>query len=298
MNRTSIAFSWLAAGCAAAPAATFESPEEAVRTLVQAAEDEAVAEELLGAGGFELLRSGDAVADRADLEAVVALIGEGLAFEDAGESRKVALLGNDGWELPIPLVVEDGRWRFDVEAGREEILNRRVGRNELSTIATLRAIVEAQSEYSAAGHGGEAGVYAARIMSAAGSRDGLYWPAAAGEPESPLGPLVAQASAEGYGRAGETEGPVPYHGYHYRLLTEQGEHAPGGARSYLDEQGRLTRGFGVIAWPATYGSSGVMTFLVDRLGIVFEKDLGPSTAGAAVEIPSFDPDTSWAPSAD
>jgi len=278
-------------GCASQRTATFASPEEAVRRLVTAAEDEKAADELLGAGGFSLLRSGDDVADRADLESVAGLVRQKLAFEDVDADRKIALLGNDGWELPIPLVREGGAWRFDVEAGREEILNRRVGRNELSTIDTLRELVSAQREYSAMA---KPAVYAQRVLSSEGKHDGLYWPVADGETPSPLGPLVAEAFEEGY-RSGE---PMPFHGYYYRLLTAQGASAPGGAKKYLDAQGKLTGGFGVVAWPATYGNSGVMTFVVNQQGIVFQRDLGKDTAKAVSRIQSYDPDKSWAPTGD
>lgn len=273
--------------------ATFETPEEAVHRLVAAAEDDAAADELLGPGGFSLLRSGDEVADRQDLEAIVALVSEGLDFEDVGPDRKLALLGEERWELPIPLVREAGTWRFDVEAGREEILNRRVGRNEILTIATLRALVDAQREYAATGHDGNPPEFARRLMSSEGRHDGLYWPTAEGEPLSPLGRFVAEAFEEGY-RRGE-HGPSPYHGYLFRLLTAQGASAPGGARSYLDESGRLTRGFAIVAWPAMYDNSGVMTFVVNQQGLVFQRDLGPD-GGRSVE--AYDPDRSWTPTAD
>ncbi len=281
-------------GCAAPGTATFATPEEAVQRLVAAAEDDAAAEELLGPGGFELLRSGDDVADRADLETVVALVGEGLAFEDVGPDLKLALLGRERWELPIPLVREANAWRFDVEAGREEILNRRVGRNELSTIATLRAIVEAQREYAAEGRDGNPPAFARRLLSSDGKHDGLYWPVPEGAPESPLGPLVAEAFEEGY--RGDAP-PTPYHGYLYRLLTAQGASAPGGKRSYLDGE-LLTSGFAVVAWPATYDNSGVMTFLVNHRGIMFQKDLGPDTGHDAAALKAYDPDASWAPTGD
>lgn len=283
-------------GCAGPRNASFDSPEAAVQRLVEAASDEEAAEELLGPGGFSMLRSGDDVADREDLEAVTALVVEKLAFEDLEDGRKIALLGAEGWELPIPLVPDGDRWRFDVEAGAEEIHNRRVGRNELSTLATLREIVAAQGEYAAEGRDGNPPAFAGRIVSSEGKHDGLYWPVAEGEPESPLGPLVADAAEEGYG-AGEAQ-PSPYHGYFYRLLTKQGPHAPGGARNYIDEHGLLTRGFGVIAWPATYGQSGVMTFMVNQQGIVFQKDIGPTTAASVQLLKAFDPDPNWTPTAD
>jgi len=283
-------------GCAAPRPATFATPEDAVHRLVAAAEDREAAEELLGSGGFSLLLSGDEVADHQDFETVVELVRAGLSFEDLSDGRKIALLGKERWELPIPLVREAAGWRFDVEAGREEILNRRVGRNELSTLSTLRALVEAQREYAALGPGGDPGVFALRVWSSEGLRDGLYWPAAQSKIPSPLGELVADAFEEGY-RSGEDH-PIPYHGYFYRLLTAQGTSAPGGARNYLDARGRLTGGFAVVAWPATYDNSGVMTFLVNQQGLVFQKDLGPETAEAAARIQAYDPDMSWTPTGD
>jgi hypothetical protein len=286
----------LSLACASPRAVTFATPEEAVRQLVAAADDQEAADELLGAGGFSLLRSGDDVADRQDIEAVAALAREKLAFVDLQGGRKIVVLGSEGWELPIPLVEEAGAWRFDVEAGREEILNRRVGRNELSTLETLRALVEAQREYAADGHDGNPPVYARRLLSSPGKHDGLYWPVAEGEEPSPLGPLVAEASEEGYG--GDRPQPTPYHGYLFRLLTAQGKNAPGGERSYLDSQSRLASGFAVVAWPATYDNSGVMTFLVNQQGIVFQKDLGADTAKAAARILLYDPDASWSPTGD
>lgn len=289
-----LALAALPLGCASSGSATFATPEQAVHRLVEAAEDRGAAEELLGPGGFDLLRSGDEVADRQDFEAVVAMIGEKLAFEDVNEGCKIALLGDDAWELPIPLVSDDGKtWRFDVEAGREEVANRRVGRNELSTIETLRAMVEAQREYGSEGRDGNPPAFARRVLSSPGKHDGLYWPVAEHEEESPLGPLIADAVEEGYRSQGEK--PIPYHGYYYRLLTAQGPSAPGGAKSYLDDKDRLTRGFAFVAWPATYRNSGVMTFLVNQQGIVFQRDLGAGTDKGVAAIQAYDPDSNWTP---
>jgi hypothetical protein len=284
------------AGCASPPEPGFATPEEAVQALLRAGEDRQLADKLLGENGFELLRSGDEVADREDLEAVRALIAEQVVIEDLTDGSKVARLGADGWELPIPLQRVGDRWLFDVEAGREEILARRIGRNELSTIATLRELVAAQREYAAEGRDGLPRAFAARFDSSQGRHDGLYWPAADGEPTSPVGPLVARAAGEGYA-AGDA-GPTPYHGYRFRLLDAQGPSAPGGARSYRDAQGLWTGGFAVIAWPTSYDNSGVMTFAVNHLGIVFERDLGPDTGKLAAAISTYDPDGSWRPCTD
>ena len=284
-------------GCVttAAPG-TFATPREAMQRLASAGEDQELADELLGPGGFSLLRSGDDAADREDFEAVRALILERVDFVDVTEDCKIALLGAEGWEYPLPLVREQGRWRFDVEAGREEILNRRVGRNELSTIATMHALVEAQREYAAEGRDGNPPAFAPQILSSEGRHDGLYWPVAEGQAASPLGPLVGAAADQRQQRDGS--GPVPYHGYFYRALTAQGPSAPGGARSFVDSKGLLTGGFAFLAWPATHGNSGVMSFIVNQQGIVFERDLGPDTAHSASSIQSYDPDISWTPTKD
>jgi hypothetical protein len=206
------------------------------------------------------------------------------------------LLGNDAWPFPVPLVREAGAWRFDVEAGIEELTNRRIGRNELSTLATLHEYVDAQREYASTGRDGNPPCYARSLLSSEGKHDGLYWPTAEGEPESPFGSFVASAANEGYTR--RDAGPVAYHGYFYRSLERQGAHAPGGAKSYVDEKGLMSRGFALLAWPAKYGNSGVMTFVVGRNGIVFQRDLGEDTESAAAAIAAFDPDEIWTPTSD
>jgi hypothetical protein len=197
--------------------------------------------------------------------------------------------------FPIPLVQEGKEWRFDVEAGRDEITNRRVGRNEISTIATLHAYVDAQREYQSEGRDGRPPMYAEHLMSQPGKHDGLYWETKEGEPESPLGPLVADAAEEGY--VPHYTGDGAYHGYRYRILRSQGSNAPGGPKNYI-QSGIMTGGFAAVAWPAKYGNSGVMTFLVNHRGIVFQKDLGENTDAAVQKIASFDPDSSWTPTAD
>jgi hypothetical protein len=280
------------AACAST-AGTFASPDDAVKALVDSADDRSRAEELLGPGGFEVLRSGDEVADHDDLEAVRKLIREKVAFENDGDDCRIALLGHDGWPLPLPIVRDGGRWRFDVDAGKDEILNRRIGRNELSTMETLRAVVDAQFEYASEGRDGKQPCFAGKWASSDGRHDGLYWEASGEEPESPLGPLVVAAAAKGYERPREGE-IEPYHGYYYRLLTEQGANAPGGARNYVVD-GQLRTGFAVIAWPATWGNSGIMTFLVSQRGIIYQRDLGASTAKLAPQITAFDPEATWTP---
>jgi hypothetical protein len=243
---------------------------------------------------LEEIRSGDPVADEVARRRFVAAAEQGVQVELVGDGRAELLLGPDAWPFPIPMVQEERGWRFDIPAGKQELLNRRIGSNELHTIATLSAIIDAQYEYAAADPMGE-GIrqYAQHIGSSDDRRDGLYWPVEAGEAESPLGPLVAEAVAEGYGE-GEQDTPAPYHGYFYRLLTAQGPQAPGGAKSYLKD-GRLTGGFALLAYPAVYGNSGVMTFLTNHRGLIFQKDLGPETGEVAAEIEVYDPDLSWTP---
>jgi len=305
-TRTTTVFAMLVALCSCAgtsglprPSATFAKPEDAIFALAEVIEtrDSARVDQLFGDGGIELLESGDEVADREDALRVQQKIREKLAFEDRDATTKIALLGNEGWPLAIPLVLQDGTWSFDVEAGVEELENRRIGRNELSTIATMHEYVDAQREYYAEGRDGLPLAYARKVISSEGKHDGLYWPTAENEPESPFGPLIAAAAREGYANAGSRpEGePVAYHGYHFRTLTTQGKHAPGGEQNYLDERGHMTRGFALLAWPAKYGNSGVMTFIVNARGIVYQKDLGEETETAVAKIVAFDPDESWDP---
>jgi hypothetical protein len=288
------------ASCASPPLATFESPEEAMHALADLAgtQDLERAEQLFGPDGVALLRSGDDVADREDALGVKRSIQEKLTFEATSAERTVAVIGSDGWPFPIPLVRAGGGWSFDVEAGREELENRRIGHNELLTIATLHEFVDAQREYRSMGRDGNPPAYAQQLFSSEGRHDGLYWPVAPGEPESPLGPLVAAAAAEGYPGRAPGAGPIPFHGYFLRLLTGQGPSAPGGERSYLDERGVLSGGFALLAWPARYGNSGIMTFQVNQQGLVFQKDLGPGTASAAALITRYSPDETWDPTGD
>lgn len=288
-----------AAGCSKSPQGAFKTPEEAVQALAEVIDtrDNARTEAMFGKDWREMLLSGDDVADREDALRVRAMIGEKVDFDDAEGNRKVALLGEQEWPFVIPVVQEGGLWRFDVAAGREELLNRRVGKNELLTLATLHAYVDAQREYRAVGRDGNPPAYAQKLWSDEGRHDGLYWPTADGEPESPVGELVALAAASGYGPDDDEE-PDPYHGYFYRILTAQGKSAPEGERSYLDAKGLMTGGFAAIAWPATHGNSGVMTFIVNQQGIVFQKDLGEETAKVAPAITAYDPDESWEPTGD
>jgi hypothetical protein len=288
--------SLFAVACSRAPSGTFETPEQAVQAVASLAEagDIAKVDEVFGAGALELFDSGDPDADREDAQRVGAMIQQKVAFEDLDEKTKIALLGDDAWPFSIPLVLENGRWRFDTAAGRDELLTRRIGRNELLVLASLHAYVDAQREYFAKPQEGKPAAYARRFISSEGAKDGLYWPTAEGEEESPLGPLVADAATE---HAGEP-GPVPFNGYYFRILEGQGKHAPRGELSYLDDHGAMTKGFAALAWPAKYGNSGVMSFLVNQQGLIFQKDLGEDTEKVVATITAYDPDESWDPTPD
>jgi hypothetical protein len=271
---------------------TFASVEDAAKALVDAVKSGNRKETLaiLGEDGKGIVWSGDEVSDRRGGERFVALYNEQHKFE-AGGGKVVMVLGRDDFPFAIPIVPDGPVWRFDTAAGKEEILNRRIGRNELNTIQTCLAYVDAQREYYARDPDRNSLLqYAQKFVSAPGKKDGLYWPTNAGEPPSPLGLLVARARGEGYTR--RSDGPVAYWGYYYRILTAQGKDAPGGAYDYL-AHGRMIGGFGLVAFPAQYGVSGVMTFVVNHTGVVYQKDLGPETAKHAERINSFNPDQTW-----
>jgi hypothetical protein len=289
----------IAAGCARkeeqeATAAGFDTPEEAVSAFVAALEkyDLAQLKRLLGPGAEELLNSSDDVQDAGDRAEFLAAYAARKSLVDDGTDRKVLVIGEQDWPMPIPIVKRDGKWMFDGEAGIDELIYRRVGGNEIGAIAVCRGFVDAQLEYASEGRDGDpAGIYALKLISDEGLHNGLYWPTTDDEPASPAGPLVAAAAAEGYRRA-EGDAGTPYHGYYYRLLYAQGANANGGARDYFKD-GLLTEGFALVAWPADYGSSGVMTFMVSQDCVVFQKDLGEETATAVEAIRAFDPDSSW-----
>ena len=274
----------------------FGTPEEAVKALMTAAKagDTKAMLDVLGPGSKAIVQSGDAVADRGGRERFVKSYEEANKLTRSGDAKTVLSTGKDDWPFPIPIVKDAAGWRFDAKQGREEILNRRIGRNELSVIQVAQAYVDAQREYYLRNPQNDRLLhYAQKFVSAQGKRDGLYYPTKSGERPSPLGPRVESAKAAGYekgkGAAGQ---PVPYHGYHYRILRRQGPDAPGGAYDYV-AQGKMIGGFALVAWPATYGNSGVMTFLVNHDGVVYEKDLGPDTAQAVQKITRFNPDGSW-----
>jgi hypothetical protein len=270
---------------------SFKSADEAASALATAAKagDRAAILTVLGNDAKDIVSSGDEVADKSIRERFVQAYDEKHEIEKHGDDQAMLVLGNDNFPFPIPLVRKSDAWQFDTAAGRQEILFRRVGENELDAIQVALAYVDAQDEYAARDHGSGAGVYAQRVVSRPGQKDGLYWPASAGEEQSPLGELAAEATDQGY-RVGE--GHAPFHGYYYKILTRQGPHAPGGALDYV-VNGRMIGGFALVAYPAEYGNSGVMTFVVNHEGTVFQKDLGPHAADLAAKITAFDPDSSW-----
>jgi hypothetical protein len=295
-----LAFSLLLAAADPAAAAgspkAFATPEEAVRQLVAAvrAGDSKALLDILGPDAKALIASGDAVADKESRERFAKGYDEANKLERSGDAKAILSVGRDGWPFPIPIVKDAAGWRFDTEEGKEEILNRRVGRNERETIQAALAYVDAQREYYLRNPQRDKLLqYAQKFLSAGGKRDGLYWPAKGSEAPSPLGPVYAAARAEGYGK-GSSGKPYPYHGYFYRILKGQGPEARGGAYDYV-AQGRMIGGFALVAYPATYGNSGVMTFIVNHDGTVFEKDLGPDTAKIARAMAKFNPDKSWKP---
>ncbi|MGD9502680.1 MAG: DUF2950 domain-containing protein [Methyloceanibacter sp.] len=274
----------------------FKTPEEAASALVGAAKagDEKAILAVLGPDGGAIIASGDPVADKNARDTFVTAYDAKHTLELEGNGTQTLILGDDAWPFPIPLVNKAGEWQFDTKSGADEILRRRIGRNELSVIQVAEAYVQAQNEYAALDPAGLGrGVYAGRFVSTPGKKDGLYWPTTEGEAPSPLGDIAAKASVEGYKFGGK---PIPYHGYYYRILTRQGEGAPGGAYDYL-VKGKLRGGFALIAYPAEYGNSGIMTFMVSHDGTVFEKDLGPNTGRLAPKIEAFLPDQTWSKTA-
>lgn len=271
---------------------TFETPEAAVGDLVQALRDNDEKEllTLLGPGSDTLISSGDEVADRERSAQFIRLYDEKNILENAGDKKIILHIGNTDWPFPIPIVKIGKVWLFDTKLGKEEILSRRIGRNELNTIQTCLAVVDAEQEYATRDPEGSGLLeYAQKFQSNKGKRDGLYWEVKPGEQPSPLGPLFAKAQGEGYRMKEKT---APYNGYFFRILTAQGKDARGGAYSYL-VKGKMVGGFALVAYPASYGVSGVKTFIVNHEGVVFEKDLGPDTAKRAMSMKVFNPDKTW-----
>jgi Protein of unknown function (DUF2950) len=272
---------------------TFPSAEAAVTVVVDDLRSENLSDlmAILGPGADRLLNSGDPVADRRGRERFVASYDDAHHLEQTQDGA-VLVIGKEDWPAPIPLRKVGDLWSFDTEAGNQQIIDRRIGRNELDTIQTMLAYVDAQQDYADWRQQTGTAEYAQRILSRPGMHDGLYWPAKAGEPESPMGPLVAEAQEEGYRRSRAPHGRLPYHGYFFKVLTAQGNNAPGGAIDYI-VRGKMIGGFGLVAWPAQYGDSGMMTFIVNHDATVYQKNLGPNTAALAEAMTRYDPDPSW-----
>jgi hypothetical protein len=270
----------------------FSTPEAAAEALLKALRDGSEKELLaiFGPGSGTLISSGDKVEDRVRREKFIQLYGEANGLEPAGDKKIIVHVGKNDWPFPIPIVKVGESWRFDTKQGREEIINRRIGENELGAIQTCLAIFDAQREYAARDRDGDDLLeYALKFASTKGKTDGLYWEVKPGEKPSPLGPLVAKARGEGYSKE---EKPAPYNGYFYRILKAQGKDAKGGAYSYL-VKGKMMGGFAIVAYPASYAVSGVKTFIVNHDGIVYQKDLGPRTVKVAKTMTAYNPDKTW-----
>ena len=273
---------------------TFASPLEAVNALVEAARsgDPALLVPLLGSQAADIISSGDLGVAKKVLADFVKAYGEKHSLSVEAQGFEFLQVGQGNWPFPFPIVRDGPVWYFDIERGNEEILDRRVGRNELGAIAVCDGYVQSQRDYASKGRDGDPqGIYAQRFLSTPGKQDGLYWPVSKGQPESPMGPLVASAAAEENSKQ-SARSPAPYYGYLYKILTAQGPDAPGGARNYVVD-GKLTEGFALIAYPAQYHSTGVMTFIVNQDGVVYQQDLGDQTGELASHITAYNPDNSW-----
>jgi hypothetical protein len=294
-----------------APQSTFSSADDALQALVSAAkEKDRVALAKLFGPDYQKLLTGDEVEDNKDLDAFSSAASESAQLQKVNDSKFVVTVGQDNWPTPIPLVQKDGKWLFDTKAGLEEALDRKIGENELSAIATCRAYAVAQWEYYTEGDWDHDGVaeYAQRLISTSGKHDGLYWETSEDDKPSPLGKLIAAARAEGYGPKTETpdaagkggaqeketvsEERAPYHGYYFKILTRQGAAAPGGKYGYVIN-GNMIAGYAFVAYPDKWGSSGVMTFIINQQGRVYEKNLGPNTGKLAAAMTEYNPDPSW-----
>lgn len=275
---------------------SFVSPDEAVNVLVMAAKSQEREElhAIFGPAGGQLV-SPDAVQAEQSYRLFIQRLTQKVELVTNSDDNISLYIGDDDWPFPIPLVRRDGQWLFDTQAGRQEIIARRVGMNELAVIGVCHAYVQAQREYASEDRMGTGILaYAQRIHSDPGTHDGLYWPVQPGEPLSPLGPLIAEAHIEGYHHTARmlNEQSAPYHGYYFKVLTRQGQHAPGGKYDYVIN-GNMIAGFALIAWPAVWGNTGVMTFMVNQQGKIYEADLGPKTGKWAADMKEFDPDPRW-----
>jgi DUF2950 family protein len=287
------------AGCRSTPVEqpkgrTFNTPEEAVKALDAAVRADKVDDLLaiFGPEAKEVVDTSDPQAAKRNRQVFAVAMKEGWRLTDQDSHAKTLVVGNESWPFPIPLVNDGGRWRFDTATGKEEVIARRIGRNELAVIQICRTYVSAQKLYAERGHDGQpAKVYARAFRSDEGRQNGLYWASVKGQHRSPLGDLVAQASEEGIALDKRTE-PTPFHGYYFKILTAQGTAAPGGAKAYVVDN-RMTGGFALVAWPAQYDATGVMTFIVNQDGIIQQKDLGPDSAAQVKAMTTYNPDSSW-----
>src|SRR3954451_6000972 len=273
--------------------AKFATPEDAAKALMQALKTDNTEQiaAIFGRDAVEAVASGDAASDKQDRAVVSLAMEQSWRWTPLGPDRQQLLVGDEQWPFPVPLAKSGDQWAFDSEAGKREVLARRIGRNELDVIDLCQAYVDWQKEYAADSHDGKkAGVYAQHLRSTPGHRNGLFWETNPGEKPSPIGDLAAYAADEGHAQS-RTEGS-PFWGYRYRILTAQGASAPGGQKSYV-ANGDMRGGFALVAYPAMYGSSGVMTFVVNQDGTVYEKDLGSDTSTLAAKITEYNPDGSW-----
>jgi len=274
----------------------FASPDDAGTALLEAAKsgDQNALLAIFGADSKDIIFSGDAVQDKEVVGAFTGAYGVMHRWRKMPDGSQVLLIGADNFAFPIPLKKNaGGQWFYDTAAGKEEILTRRIGRNELAVIDVCGALADAQSEYYSQPHdGAKKGQFAVKFISDTGKQNGLYWESAEGQPKSPLGPLAAFATGEGY--SAKPNQHTPFHGYYFHMLTRQGVHAPGGAKDYV-VNGKMTGGFAFVAYPAEYGNSGIMTFIINQDGVLLQKDLGTTTTATATAISEFDPDTGWSP---
>ena len=272
---------------------TFSSPDEASRALIRAVQagNEKDLLEIFGPDGKEIISSGDKVEDKKSRDAFAEKYQRMNRLVEEPDGTVRLYVGAENWPMPIPLVNRKDTWYFDTSAGKDEILFRRIGRNEIATIGVLRELVAAQKEYYSKTQDDSVKQYAQKFISDQGKHNGLYWNAINREPESPIGPLVAYASSEGYAKKLSSL-PSPFQGYYFRVLMRQGKHASGGAKNYI-VNGKMTRGFAFLAYPAEYANSGMMSFIINQDGILYQKDLGPKTADLANALDEYDPDKTW-----
>ncbi len=279
---------------------TFASPDDAVRALATAVEnrDSNALANIFGPN-FKEIESPDPVQTKEELETLNERLKEGTRLERNGNNQYTVDIGRDQWPFAVPIVQQRGSWFFDTDAGKEEVINRRIGRNELDALKSVRAYNDAQRAYASKDRNGDQVLqYAQKFVSSPGKKDGLYWSQDLGGEESPLGPLFVQAHGEGYSikrtsqNANSGQSREPFHGYYFKILNRQGKSAPGGAYDYIIN-GHMIGGFALVAWPADYGETGVMTFIINQQGKVYQKDLGKNTESIAEKMKAYDPDSSW-----